>query len=462
MQTIQHDKNPSGEGAAARVSRAVATPSISTDTAAGWPVLGSKSHKAVATAATICTIGLPNADRPAAAAGQKWSVKLAVRSAQARTIQAAIVFYNTAGATLGTVTGTVPGTATAFAAGDIKTLTIDGALAPAGTASVDLQVSRTAAGSPAISDTFYVDTVAFTRTDTAISYRAPSTDYTAVWSGTVDASTQLYYDSTVTLTPQITGNPWVEVFPVDLPPAVARLRMIRTSEDRTWLVRGGVDVAPGVAAQDFECPLKSTATYRAELYDAAGTRLGYTDSASVVLNVDGTWVHQPLQPLVATQVELDDGSGATLYRETPGELTYVEGASVARRIGSRRRGLTKVPISISAFGVQMDAFQAILGSYEVEQLGVLCIRTSAPVRWPRTFFASSDDLAEQDVSVKVGGAYVQFIGTLTEVEPPHPGLVMPLLRYDDLDAFGDYAAQDAGWATYTDRDRAYALAGLAG
>lgn len=268
-----------------------------------------------------------------------------------------------------------------------------------------------------------------------------------------------------TLTAYTTGNPWVEVyFPAGiLDPACVTLTMYRFSENRTWKVRGGVEVAPGVAAQDFEVPFGVVAAYRAEQFDSSGDSLGFTDTSTITLDVSGTWVHNPLEPTEALEVEIDAESADSLVRPTPGELVYVEGAGVARRIGSRRRGLERVSLSLSVFGAgNGDAFQDMLGSYEEERIAVLCLRTSETVRWPRTFFFSTQRFDERDVNVRLGGEWLQFVADVDEVEPPFPGLVKPLLTYDDLDAaVTTYSAQDTEFGTYTTKDRAYEYAGFA-
>lgn len=267
-----------------------------------------------------------------------------------------------------------------------------------------------------------------------------------------------------TLTPNMDGNPWVEVFPESVPAGTATLRMYRYSENRTWLVRGGVDVAPGVAMQDFEVPFRTPATYRAECFNSAGTSLGFTESSTIELDIEGTWVHQPLQPLLATRVNLRLDSNSGLIREVPGESAYPEGAVVGRWIGARRRGLRGVNIALRTTTLEAaNTLQAMVGAYdETEQLGVLCLRTSSAIRWPRTFFFAVPELVEQAITVHVSGERIHFDAVADEVEPPFPGLVMPLLTYDDLDAYyGTYSAQDAAYATYTDRDRDYSLAGFA-
>ena len=59
------------------------------------------------------------------------------------------------------------------------------------------------------------------------------------------------------LTANTDGNPWVEVFfdPAALPAGAARITVWRLSEGRTWMVRGGVNVATGVAVIDPNNPV---------------------------------------------------------------------------------------------------------------------------------------------------------------------------------------------------------------
>jgi hypothetical protein len=264
-----------------------------------------------------------------------------------------------------------------------------------------------------------------------------------------------------TVTPYLTDNPWVEVVFPSVAVGTVTITVYRLSEDRTWTVRGAQRIDPGVAALDYEVPFQRSVTYRGEQFDTFGNSLGFTDPTTLTVNYDGTVIHQPLSPNLWASVILELKSAETLLRPTPGELVDIEGGTVGRWIGSRRRGLRGVPVQFGTDTLDAaDQVQAMLGSYVTEQVGVLCIRTSdTSVRWPGTFFARGD-LVERELDLKYGGTYIEFEGTMDEVEPPIPGLVVPLLTYDDLDAFGDYTAQDAGWITYTLRDRAYSLAGL--
>lgn len=261
------------------------------------------------------------------------------------------------------------------------------------------------------------------------------------------------------------GNPSVEIFFTNYVAGTARVRLYRYSDDRTWLVRGGVDIAPTVAVRDYEVPSGVTSTYRAEMFNSAGVSLGFNTPASVTMPAFGPVLHQPLDPSLFADVILMVGTAEKLSRPTPRDVVYTEGATVGRHIGARRRGLQRAPLLLEVESIEAaDMVQAMLGTYETEQVGVLCLRTPPPTRLPRTFFFSSDELEEIDVNVHypVGGLLIRYEARADEVEPPFPGLVKPLLTYDDIDTAGDYDVQDARWATYTDRDRAYELAGQAG
>lgn len=261
------------------------------------------------------------------------------------------------------------------------------------------------------------------------------------------------------------GNPSVEIFFTNYVAGTARVRLYRYSEGRTWLVRGGVDIAPSVAVRDYEVPSGVTSTYRAEMFDLAGNSLGFNTAASVTMPAFGPILHQPLDPALYAEVVLMVGTAEKLARPTPRDVVYTEGSSVGRHIGSRRRGLARTPLLLEVESeAAADMVQAMLGTYETEQVGVLCLRTPPPTRVPRTFFFSSDEMEELDVNIHypAGGVLIRYGLDADEVEPPFPGLVKPTLTYDDIDTVGSYDVQDSMWATYTDRDRAYELAGQAG
>lgn len=270
------------------------------------------------------------------------------------------------------------------------------------------------------------------------------------------------------LTVDTSGNPYVEVFfdPEGFEDDVAYIKVWRYSDGREWLVRGGVNIAPGVAALDFEAP-PGDSEYRAEMFTAAGARLGWTETGSIVVPDFGITLHNPLDPTVYLRLPalaLSVSMLGTNVRPAVFENVYVEGRSTAVAVGARRRGVVGLRVGL-ALGSAADAdlVQSLLGGYDDRQIPVLCLRTPPPIRAPRTAFLSVPEILEDDLNTRWGGSDidVSFVGT--EVMPPFPGLSVPLLTYDDLDAaYATYDERDAAYSSYTDQDRDYSLAGLAG
>lgn len=265
-----------------------------------------------------------------------------------------------------------------------------------------------------------------------------------------------------------TGNPFVEVFfdPSGFPAEVTRLTVWRYSEGREWQVRGGVSVAPGAAVLDFEVPPGSSA-YRAEMFDAAGVSLGWTETSALEVPDFGVTLHNPLDPTVyvrlSTLAVLDSLLG-TGGRPTVGSVLFPEGRTVGVHVGARRRGVVGLRFGVALESVaDVDLLQSMLGGYGESRVAVLCVRTPQPVRVPRTLFLSVSDPEEVDFDVRWGGSRMDFLFTGTEVAPPFPGLAVPLLSYDDLDiAYPSLDARDAAYSSYTEMDRDYSLAGMAG
>lgn len=469
-QVIQHDKNPSGEGAAARVSRASATPSLSADTFTAWPPDGVSSHKFEATATTVATVGLPASDRPAAAPGETWSAAATLRNSNAadRTLTFSIVFYDTLGATLGSVTSTFSFIAT-YAAGEIRTVRINGALAPAGTASVDIQVARAAGTGAAIGDAVHFDKSTLTKTALAVDYLAPADTPLATWTGTEDASTQIYWTPDVTLTAldDAAPAPRIQVLIDDLPPGVASLTLYRTAEGRAFRVRGAVAVAVSTAFQtlDVEAPFGVDASYRAQMFASDGADVGFTVSASTVLDVTTCWVHNPLDPSNAAQIDIDEKSAKSLTRRVDGEIFRPEQRPLAVLITSRRRGLEQVQLFFSTDdAVVAEKFEGMFGGYnDDEQLvPVLCVRVPGYVDLPRPLFAGGLSPTKMPINIHMGGSLREWEIVADEAEPPFPGLVVALLTRDDIDAFfSSRTTLDAAYASRTAIDRDYAKAGTA-
>lgn len=296
------------------------------------------------------------------------------------------------------------------------------------------------------------------------------------WNGAAHASTSTFYTPVVsleTIVPELpytssTLAPRIIVTVDDLPPAVAELTFYRASDRRTFKGRGSVliEVAGGFSFVDFEAPFGVASAYRALMYDGAGVEIGYTSTATATLDVNESWIHNPLYPAGAAQIDVDQTSARRLARRSDGAVEHSDNRVLGVLISGLRRGLQGVDLFLSTQSLETaNRFQDMLGGYdETDQtVPVLCIRTPPYDRLPRTFFAAVLELAEKPVNVHMGGELIEYEATgLDEVAPPFPGLVVPLLTRDDVDAF--YASRNALDAAYLRRldiDRDYSKAGTA-
>lgn len=275
--------------------------------------------------------------------------------------------------------------------------------------------------------------------------------------------------TTLSLTPQTDPAPCprMQVFVDDLPTAARKLTLTRTAQGRTTRVRGAVnvDVAGAFQTQDVECGFQVDSTYRAEVFDAAGVSLGFTPTASARLDVNESWVHNPLDPQGATAIDVADTSGRALSRPINGERFYPEQRVLAMFVTGRRLGLQGVELYFSTDLPDVATkFEAMLGGYEEDDatVPVLCVRTPPFTDFPRTFYAGILSPTLKPVNVHMGGTLREWEASADEAAPPFPGIVVPLLTRNDIDAaFATRNALDAAYPTRIAIDRDYTKAGTA-
>lgn len=239
------------------------------------------------------------------------------------------------------------------------------------------------------------------------------------------------------------------------------ITVTRTVGGRAMPVRGGVRVYAigGASVLDQEVPFGVPASYQAEQFDIDGNSLGMTDAASVTVNSTDTWVSQPLNPSLAVQVKVRVPSTATLAWESPGDTVWTQGASVGRVISGQRSGLKGVTLLLRLLRpADADAFDAMWGDYNSTYPAVVCIRTPPNVPLPPVLFFGCR--APQRLT-SGANKLVQYQLAGDEVAPPAPGLVVPSLSRDDIDAaYPTRDARAAAYITRLSRDSDYTLAGL--
>lgn len=291
--------------------------------------------------------------------------------------------------------------------------------------------------------------------------------------------------------------PRVEVFFPEFAPGTVTVTVYRTAAGREHLVRGGVNAATAgsLSRIDFECPFNVSVAYRAEMFDALGLSLGFTDETLLPDTVDGllpgsdllpaedlfpyelvtgrgllseyTWLHNPLDPQGAVKVLALSESARTLSRPMVGGVSRPIGRRVGVILTQGRSGLQGFTYDVFAPDeATADKVQAMLGDYTSSTVPVVCLRVGgfeSRMRIPKPLFLGVMDVPEEDIDIRLGGVATAQRMTGDEVAPPAPGIFIPLLRNMDLAAYyATNAAMKADNATNAALSRRYDLAGFAG
>lgn len=278
------------------------------------------------------------------------------------------------------------------------------------------------------------------------------------------------YAPTVTPSTDMAPSPRVLVVFSTLAAGTQTVTVYRVADGRTMPVAGGVKLfaVGGASVMDYTPALGVANSYRAQMFDASGNDLGYTDATTVTIatlsalvNTNRVVISQPLKPALAIQATMLLGTASDMVAPSPGSVYWAEGSSDGTWIGGQRQGLKDVPVRILCDSTaDADELQSMLGGAGSDFPAVLCFRTAPPMRLPRVLYAAVPELHELGVQ---SGSVVTFETTLTQVRPPSPGLIIPTLRRMDIDAaFPTRAARAAAYATRLARDTDYSKAGLAG
>lgn len=274
------------------------------------------------------------------------------------------------------------------------------------------------------------------------------------------------YEPTLTPRTDAAPVPRVEIVFTSVADGTETATVFRVTDDRTYRVRGGIGVyaAGGFAVVDTEAPFGVQVAYRAEMFNAAGLSLGFTDLATVILDAVGSWIHQPLDPSRNTDLLALMGTAADLVRPFLGELVQPQGRSVPVWVGAGRTGLRGVPLlALTETAEQEQGLRSVFGGYEDRQLPVVCFRSSLPLGLPQPFFGVVVEPRRLDVDTNQGGEALQWQLTADEAAAPAEALAAGVLTYADLEAsYATYADLEAAYLTYLDMESDFSLAGVAG
>lgn len=248
-------------------------------------------------------------------------------------------------------------------------------------------------------------------------------------------------------------QPRVELLFDSLPAEAVFARVVQISSEgertvRTDTVGGVVYAAGGFTVTDYEPPLGVPVTYRAMQYNAAGSELGWTDSATVRLDIDPSMVvvSDPLSPGVAVMVEAKDdfGSRASVSRQV--SLVRI-GFDTVALMGSA--GLASdVPVSVQTKTLA-DAAQLV----RVLRNGYVLVRSMpAPLPlFPRNLHAVIPVVDPVPVDVHWGGEWVLFPLVGQEVTRSELPIVEPTVTWDQVvAAYPTWDALLAAHSTWLD------------
>jgi hypothetical protein len=275
--------------------------------------------------------------------------------------------------------------------------------------------------------------------------------------------------SAPTLTPYVDEAPCprVEVFFPSFTVGTASVTVYRLSGGTEQQMRGAVDAATGgtLTRIDFEVPFNRPVSYRAEQFNAAGQSLGFTPTAAVTVSVSSSWMHNPLDPQNAVKILLGGESAVRILRPTPGVVARPKGRRTGVVLSEPRQGVVGLELDVrTTTDTEADAVRAMCGDAGMPP--VVCIRLGADygiMRVPQPLFLSVLDVPELDITYQWGGGEISHQINGDEVDPPIPGLFVPLLRAKDINvSFATAAAVNTAHLRASDVNRRYDLAGAAG
>jgi hypothetical protein len=290
--------------------------------------------------------------------------------------------------------------------------------------------------------------------------------------------------------------PRVEVFFEEFAPGTDTVTVYRMVNGREAEVQGALraPTAGSLTRLDFGAPFNVPLTYRAQMFDVAGTDLGFTDASTLGASFDGllpgddtypgedtfpdefvagaglmsdeTWLHNPLDPRGGVRVQLAATTGNVLSRPVPATISRPLGRRLGVVLAEPRGGVQGLQFDVYTYDLESaDKLQALVGSDANTTVPVVCVRLGGVdqrLRIPQPFHMSVFDPVEVDLTVQFGGETLltQMVGD--EVEPPTPGLFIPLLTAADINAYFQTAADvnASALAAYT-INRRYDLAGYA-
>jgi hypothetical protein len=260
--------------------------------------------------------------------------------------------------------------------------------------------------------------------------------------------------------------PHVELVFTGLDPAAVTATVYRIADGRTTRVRGLIDVdaSGGFGGIDTEAPTYGVpVSYRAQLFAADGSDLGFTESSTTAVEFYQAVIHQPLDPRRAAVVDLRPEFAQTIQRSRMGDIVYPLGRPRGVWVSTGSKGITGLDLTVVTDTLeQADALLSVWGKGDDVQIPVICLRVDPVLRLPMPLFAAVPEPVEQRPNPYAAENTIDWPLKGDEVDPPAEAIVQALLTYADLEAvFPDYDSLEAAYLTYLDMETDFDLAGSA-
>lgn len=272
------------------------------------------------------------------------------------------------------------------------------------------------------------------------------------------------FEPTGTVQTDMAPVPRVELVFSSVPVGTETATVFRVVDGVSTLVRGTLRMfaAGGFSAVDFEAPFLVDVEYRAECFNSAGDSLGFTGGTTVVVAVDATVFHNPLEPSTGIRVAPLVSFAADLGSPFDGDLVQPSGRSRPVWVGFGRTGLRGVSLDV-ATDTTADAvkFASLFGSQGTSLLPIVCVRTNPKWRLPSPLFAVIPNPREQRFNVQFGGEIRYWELVADEVRSPAPNLGVGSLTYADMEfTYATYDDASAAYLTYLDAESDFTIAGV--
>lgn len=209
----------------------------------------------------------------------------------------------------------------------------------------------------------------------------------------------------------------------------------------------GIASVSGFVRTDYYPPIGTPIAYRVEMFNGNGASLGFTDAATIILDVPPStaWITSPYDPTKSVQIELDDEASSQLAKTIVSSSHLIGGRRIV--ISEAAYGYAGIPMS---FWVTTVAEARAVEDVFLDGLGLVVIRVAPPMEVPRVLYAYGVP-SRQEVNLPAGIEDAFFALTVDEASAPTTVIIVAVIPYarftNNLTTYGAFTQM---YGTYRD------------